>query len=75
MPPASENTRTRLLVVHERLRFREIGGRRAVLDGEARHSVGARLAHDATRAACDFRDHFRSKTLNDLVERAMDGRH
>ena len=64
-----------LLIVHERLRLAQISGGGPVLDGEAGVAVGPDLAHDASCAAGDLRDHIGSKTLDDLIECAMNWGH
>ena len=57
-----------LAVVHERLRFGQVGRPRTVLDAEP-----VPLAHDPPRPAGDLGDQVGAETLHDLVERALHG--
>ena len=52
----------------------EIGGARPVLDGKPVDAIAAGLADDAARAAGDLGDGVRAEVVDDLVERALDGR-
>ncbi len=58
-----------LVVVHEGLRFGEVGRPGTVLDTEA-----VTVAHDSTRPARHLGDHVRAEALHDLVERTLDRR-
>ena len=58
-----------LQVIHEGGGLGEVGGGRAVLDDEA-----VTLAHHAARASGHFGDEVRAEALDDLVERAGNGR-
>ncbi len=58
-----------LQVIHEGGGLGEVGGGRAVLDDEA-----VALAHHAARASGHFGDEVRAEALDDLVERAGNGR-
>ena len=72
--PGVGKNKNAFLVVHERLRFSEVGGTRPVFHREAIRSVPSPPAHDAARAARHLRDDVGSKALDDLVERALDRR-